>query len=106
MKEIPLIKNSWQSTKLLCGKCENKPEMSPVVYGVRVFYECKHCHQQVPVNIFEKILDNIAILNEERFLQQELSSLTGEKFTLSKKYKCKIEEESEMFNKWSVSIKS
>lgn len=98
-----ILKNAWNNTTPICAECQE--EMKLEAASTKCFYKCPKCGKKFVINYFEKILDNIALLDEERQLSSELGSLVGEKFTIAKKVKCEIIEENDDMNKWKVSIK-
>lgn len=99
---MSVIKSSWKNTTPVCANCGEKFEL--VQYKNAFYYECPKCKKKFDTVYFEKILDKIAKLDEDRFEEAELYSIQGEKFIISNKLKCEIIEESEMFNKWKISI--
>lgn len=98
-----LLKNAWNNTTPVCAVCGK--EMTLDTSSSQFMYKCCDCRKQFSINYFEKILDNIAALDAQRQLVNDISSLEGEKFTIARKIKCEIIEENTDMSKWKVSIK-
>lgn len=102
MAKIPIIKNSWKNTSLQCEKCGQKMELTQIKNTFS--YECPSCKLSVTANTFEKILDTIAKLVEERFETNGVYSIEGETFKIGI-LKFTIIYESESYNEWIVAVK-
>ena len=99
------IKNSWKNTTPCCAKHDKDyPVMEIAPFKKLYVYKCPVCGASFSINDFEKILDNIATLDESRFTEKSLESIEGKKFKISTRLKCEIVEEGEDFNSWKVSV--
>ena len=102
---MAILKNAWKNTVPCCAKHgEEYPVMTLTADKKLYIYKCPVCGASFSINDFEKILDNIAVLDENRFTEKSLETIEDKTFKISTRLKCKIIKEDEDFNHWKVSV--